>query len=163
MPDTHEHRYAVAVRWTGDLGEGTATYRGYSRDHEVSSGDKQVLLASSDAAFRGDSARWNPEELLVVSLSQCHMLTYLHLCSVAGVVVTGYEDRAEGRMLTDGGGGGCFAEVVLNPVVTVTESSMAAAAQKLHHAAHDKCYIASSVNFPVRCEPTVVAGELRVT
>ncbi len=155
-----EHRYAVDLRWKGNLGEGTSGYRAYGRDHEVRSGAKPVLLGSADAAFRGDPARWNPEDLLVASLSQCHLLTYLHACADAGVVVVEYVDTASGVMTPDSVGGGRFTEVVLRPVVTVAEASMAEDAQRLHEDAHDKCYIASSVNFPVRCHAsTRVVGD----
>ncbi len=152
---TAEHGYEVAVRWTGNLGEGTAGYRAYARAHEVTAAGKPVLLGSSDAAFRGDASRWNPEELLVAALSQCHLLTYLHLCADAGVVVTEYEDRATGVMVTDAKGGGRFTEVTLRPVVSVADDSMSEAAQELHETAHERCFIASSVSFPVDCEPSV--------
>lgn len=101
MTGTAEHRFEIDLRWTGDLGEGTAGYRSYARDHEVTAVNKPVLLGSSDPAFRGDGSRWNPEEMLVAALSQCHLLAYLHLCAESGVVVTGYEDHAAGRMVTD--------------------------------------------------------------
>src|ERR1700750_1746367 len=98
------HRYTTQLRWTGNLGPGTASYRGYTRDHELSAPGKPTLPGSSDPAFRGDASRYNPEELLVASLSSCHMLWYLHLCSEAGVVVTDYTDSATGTMAetTDG-------------------------------------------------------------
>jgi organic hydroperoxide reductase OsmC/OhrA len=150
----HTHRYEVSVVWTGNLGEGTASYRSYRRDHEVVAPDKPVILGSSDPAFRGDPARWNPEELLVAALSQCHMLQFLHLAAVANVVVTAYHDLAEGSMVEDlRDSSGRFAEVVLRPRVTVANADMVDRAAELHHRAHELCFIASSVNFPVRCEP----------
>ncbi len=117
MPHT-AHRYEVNVRWTGNAGEGTSSYRSYSRDHDVSVAGKATLAGSSDPAFRGDSERWNPEELLVAALSQCHMLAYLHACAVNAVVVTAYEDQAEGSMKMSGNSG-AFSEVTLHPRVTV--------------------------------------------
>ncbi|MBG0824101.1 OsmC family protein [Planomonospora sp. ID91781] len=152
---TREHRYRLTVTWTGNRGEGTASYRGYGREHEVSAPGKEPLAGSSDSAFRGDPSRWNPEELLVASLSQCHMLWYLHLCTVNGVVVTGYTDEPEGVMLEDGNGSGRFAEVVLRPAVTVASAEMAATAERLHGEVHAYCFIARSVNFPVRPEPVI--------
>jgi organic hydroperoxide reductase OsmC/OhrA len=152
------HRYEVAVAWTGNRGEGTAGYRAYARDHEVSCDGKPAIAASSEPMFRGDPARWNPEELLVAALSQCHLLWYLHLCSVSGVVVVAYEDRAEGVMVQTDDGGGRFTEVTLRPTVTVAEESMIEPALELHARAHEHCFIANSVNFPVRHEPeTLVA------
>ena len=153
------HRYRVEVGWTGDRGEGTASYRGYDRDHEVVAPGKPPIPGSSDPGFRGDPARWNPEELLVASLSQCHMLWYLHLCSVSGVVVVGYRDAAEGVMQERGDGGGSFVSVALRPHVVVTEAGMVETAERLHHDAHEKCFVAGSVAFPVTAEPvTTVAS-----
>ena len=147
------HSYAITTTWTGNLGHGTASYRGYGREHELAADGRPVLPASSDPAFRGDPTRWNPELLLVAALSDCHLLAYLHLCAVSGVVVTDYRDRAVGTM-EQSGDGGQFTEVVLRPVVTVADPSMIDRANALHDAAHENCFIASSVNFPVRTEPT---------
>ncbi|GGS69699.1 peroxiredoxin [Planobispora rosea] len=155
---TREHRYRLTVSWTGNRGEGTAGYRAYGRDHEVSAPGKEPLAGSSDPAFRGDPARWNPEELLVASLSQCHMLWYLHLCASNGVVVTGYTDEPEGVMVEDADGAGNFREVVLRPAVTVASPEMEDTARQLHHEIHKYCFIARSVNFPVVPEPTIRSG-----
>jgi organic hydroperoxide reductase OsmC/OhrA len=153
---TRVHTYDTVVTWTGNRGTGTSGYRNYDRAHEVTAGSPAMILGSSDPAFRGDPSRWNPEQLLVAALSQCHMLGYLHQCADAGVVVTGYVDRAHGIM-TETGEGGRFTEVVLRPEVSVASSAMVDAAMALHAAAHRACFIASSVNFPVRHEPRVQA------
>jgi organic hydroperoxide reductase OsmC/OhrA len=152
------HTYGVAVTWTGNRGSGTSGYRDYSRDHDVTAAGRPLIAASSDPLFRGDPARWNPELELVAALSQCHMLWYLHLCAVAGVVVTGYRDDAVATMTEDADGGGRFTEVVLRPHVTVSSPDMIEKANGLHRDAHEKCFIARSVNFPVRHEPVVAAG-----
>jgi organic hydroperoxide reductase OsmC/OhrA len=154
-----EHRYRLEVRWTGDRGTGTSGYRAYGRDHEVRAVGKPPLPDSSDPAFRGDPARWNPEELLVASLSACHMLWYLHLCAEAGVVVTGYADRAEGIMVEPEAGAARFERVILRPRVTLAEGADAARARELHHAAHERCFIANSVNFAVEHAPEFVAAQ----
>jgi len=151
----HQHRYRVDVDWTGNLGTGTQSYRGYERSHEIRVSGKPALAGSSDAAFRGDASRHNPEDLLVAALSSCHMLAYLHLAATAKVVVTAYSDVAEGMMETDADGGR-FVEVVLRPTVTISATSDAAKAEALHADAHHACFIASSVNFPVHCEPRIV-------
>jgi len=151
-----EHRYTTTLTWTGNAGSGTSTYRAYERGHEIVVEGKPAIPGSSDPHFRGDARRYNPEELLVASLSACHMLWYLHLCSEAGVVVTGYADRAEGTMIEDAGGAGRFARVTLRPHVTVRADSDVETARELHHAAHEKCFIANSVNFPVDCEPSIM-------
>ena len=147
------HAYAITTTWTGNRGEGTSSYRAYGRDHDLDAAGRPTLAASSDPAFRGEADRWNPELLLVAALSDCHLLAYLHLCAVNGVVVTGYRDEATGTM-EEVGGGGRFTEVVLRPIVTVAAESMIERANAPHHDAHASCFIASSVNFPVRTEPT---------
>jgi organic hydroperoxide reductase OsmC/OhrA len=155
MPKTH--RYEVTVTWTGNSGSGTSGYRSYERSHDVAAdGGKPPIPGSSDPTFRGDPARWNPEELLVASLSQCHMLWYLHLCSVEKIVVTGYVDHPHGTMAETPDGSGRFEEVVLRPQVTLAESEHADLAMALHERAHRMCFIANSVNFPVRHAPTIL-------
>lgn len=145
----HPHQYTAAFAWTGNLGTGTSAYRAYERNHTINIAGKPVILGSSDPVFRGDKTRYNPEELLVAALSACHMLAYLHLCAVEGVVVVAYTDNASGTMVETIGGGGHFKEVRLNPMVTVQHASMIAMANELHHKAHEHCFIASSCNFPV--------------
>lgn len=159
MADAHEHRYSVTVEWTGNLGSGTADYRAYARDHEIGAAHKPSIAGSSDPAFRGDRSRWNPEELLVAALSTCHQLWYLHVAADAGIVVTAYADRAEGIVTEQSDGSGRFTHVVLRPRVTIAAGSDSDKAKALHHAAHEKCFIANSVNFPVACEPTIVVAE----
>lgn len=150
-----QHRYTVEVAWTGNRGTGTRTYQGYGREHEVRVAGKPVIAGSSDAAYRGDGSKHNPEDMLVAALSSCHMLWYLHLAAVAGVTVTQYVDAAVGTLL-DRGQDGRFTEVVLHPQVTISADSDAARAAAVHEDAHHACFIANSVNFPVRCEPRIV-------
>lgn len=150
-----EHRYEVRSTWTGNRGTGTSGYRDYDRAVTVSISGKPDLAASADRPFRGDPAKWNPEDLLLAALSECHLLSYLHACVEAGVVVVSYEDVASGTMRLDGRGGGAFVDVTLHPRVVVAEEGMIAAAEAAHAQAHDWCFIANSVNFPVRHEATV--------
>lgn len=155
-----EHHYAVRAEWTGNRGTGTSGYRDYDRAVTLSIEGKPPLAASSDKPFRGDPSRWNPEDLLLSALSECHLLSYLHACVTTGVVVVEYTDDATGMMREDGRGGGSFTEVVLRPRVVVAEESMREAAIAAHAQANEWCFIANSVNFPVRHEPTiVVSGE----
>jgi organic hydroperoxide reductase OsmC/OhrA len=149
------HTYTCLTTWTGNTGKGTAGYTAYSRDHVYSAAGKPDILGSADPAFRGDRTRYNPEELLVASLSSCHMLWYLHLCADAGVIVLAYRDEAVGALVEDRAKGGYFTNVTLRPRVTIAKGSDAAKAATLHHGAHEKCYIANSVNFPVACEPVI--------
>ncbi|GAB3631262.1 OsmC family protein [Microbacterium shaanxiense] len=153
-----EHRYELTATWQGNRGTGTSGYRDYSRDVTIEIDGKQDLLASADRPFRGDPARWNPEDLLIASLSECHLLSYLHACVTAGVVVVSYRDRASGVMREDGKGGGAFTDVLLRPEVVVAEESMIEAAERAHEDAHRMCFIANSVNFPVRHEANVTAA-----
>ncbi|HEY6330079.1 MAG TPA: OsmC family protein [Blastocatellia bacterium] len=159
------HRYGIVVKWTGNTGTGTSGYRNYSRAHEIlGEADKPLIPGSSDPAFRRDPARWNPEELLVAALSACHKLWYLHSCADAGIVVVDYIDHAEGFMEETPDGSGSFKRVVLRPVVTLAAGSDVIRARELHHTAHEKCFIANSVNFQVDNEAQVaVATEERLT
>jgi organic hydroperoxide reductase OsmC/OhrA len=154
-----EHRYEVALRWEGNRGAGTSGYRDYGREHAIEAAGKAAIAGSSDPAFRGDPSRWNPEELLVASLSACHQLWYLHLCAEAGIVVVAYEDRALGIMVEEADGGGRFRTVTLRPRVTVRAGADLARVRALHEAAHEKCFIARSVAFPVGHEPEIVVDE----
>ncbi|MEP6717059.1 MAG: OsmC family protein [Terriglobia bacterium] len=151
-----KHQYRTFLRWTGNSGQGTATYQSYRRRHEISGpGKATTIAASSDAHFRGDADRYNPEELLVAALSSCHMLAYLHLCAAGGVVVTAYEDDASGEMVEDPDGGGHLTGVVLRPRVTVTAEPDREKALHLHEQAGNLCFIARSVRFPVTHEPVI--------
>ena len=152
----NKHRYETHMVWTGNTGDGTATYRSYKRNFTLSAPGKPELLGSSDRAFRGDADRYNPEDMLVAALSSCHMLSYLHLCAVNNIVVTAYEDNATGTMEERPDGSGTFTEVNLNPKVTITATSDADKAKELHHKAHELCFIANSVNFPVENSPAIV-------
>jgi organic hydroperoxide reductase OsmC/OhrA len=153
-----QHSYTITVTWTGNTGTGTSGYRDYQRSHDLSAPGKPTIPGSSDPAFRGDSGGWSPEDLLVASLSACHKLWYLHLCAEAGVVVEAYVDEAVGVMEESVDGGGQFVRVTLRPSVSVAAGSDQEKAQSLHHAAHAKCFIARSVNFPVLCEPKINAA-----
>jgi len=152
------HSYDVSVQWTGNRGLGTRGYASYGRDHEVAAAAAPMIPGSSDPAFRGDPARWNPEQLLVASLSQCHMLWYLHLASAAGVIVEEYIDHAHGVMVEDAAGAGNFESVTLRPHVTIAVESDPQVALSIHSEVQQWCFIARSVNFPVHHEPIINTG-----
>jgi organic hydroperoxide reductase OsmC/OhrA len=153
-----DHRYKIQTRWTGNRGTGTSAYNAYARDHEVTAAGKAAPIpGSSDPHFRGDASRYNPEELLVASLSTCHMLWMLHLCADAGIVVIEYTDEAEGLMRENPDGSGEFVSVTLHPKITIDDPARTADAISLNHRAHQFCFIARSVNFPVHLEPAVSA------
>ena len=150
------HEYRTFVHWSAD-GAGTVSYRSYSRNHSLGAPGKPEIAASSDAAFRGDAARYSPEDLLVASLSSCHMLWYLHLCAVNGVTIVEYHDDATGRMEVSSDGSGRFTSVTLRPRATVAAGDPDRALA-LHEEAHRLCFIARSVNFPVEVEGAITGG-----
>lgn len=151
------HAYEMAVEWTGNTGAGTAGYGRYERSHALRAPGKPPIAGSSDPAFRGDASRYNPEELLLGAISACHMLWFLHLCAEAGVVVLAYTDRATAVMQETPEGGGRFTEAVLHPSVLVADAASIPATAALHEEAHRRCYIAASLNFPVRHRPACSA------
>lgn len=152
-----QHSYRVRVRWTGNRGDGTSSYTAYDRSHEISVPDsaKPAIPGSSDPSFRGDPARWNPEELLVASISACHKLWYLHLCAEAEISVLDYQDDAEGEMAVGSDGSGAFIQVTLRPHITIQAGDDHRKAMALHEKAHAMCFIANSVNFPIHCAPQI--------
>jgi organic hydroperoxide reductase OsmC/OhrA len=155
-----KHNYAVTVQWQGNRGAGTSDYRSYGREHLVSAVGKPDIEGSADRAFRGNTDRWNPEDLLLAALSQCHLLSYLHVAASHGVIVTAYSDSATGVMEQTANGGGHFVSATLRPVVTIEAGDDPARQRELAHSLHaeasEKCFIAASVNFPVLHEPVVV-------
>jgi organic hydroperoxide reductase OsmC/OhrA len=153
-----EHTYSIALTWTGNRGSGTSTYRAYSRDHEIGAAGKAApVQCSSDPVFRGDAAKYSPEELLVAAISGCHMLWVLHLCADTGIAVTSYSDTATGTMRENEDGSGEFVQITLRPRLAIADLSRAPELSAIHDKAHDLCFIARSVNFPVRCDPGVVS------
>ncbi len=152
---TNAHHYELSVKWTGNRGDGTKDYRSYDRAHLITAPGKPDLVGSSDPKFRGDPTRWNPEELLLASLSACHMLWYLHLCSEQKIIVMEYVDRPIGEMIVEASGLGRFKEATMRPVIVITDAARIADAEKLHAEAHKKCFIANSVNFPVKVESSI--------
>lgn len=150
-----EHHYKTIVQWTGNKGTGTSGYRDYERSHTISAENKPNIEGSSDPSFRGDTMKYNPEEIFLSSLSSCHMLWYLHFCSEAGIIVIDYTDEATGIMAEVSNGSGHFTEVTLHPTVIVAEKSMIETAEQLHYKANEYCFIANSVNFPVKHIPLV--------
>jgi Predicted redox protein, regulator of disulfide bond formation len=147
-----EHTYHTSLKWTGNTGKGTETYRGYERSHDIKVQGKQIIEASSDPSFRGDRSKYNPEEMFLASLSSCHMLWFLHFCSDASVIVLEYTDAAVGKMIELDDGNGRFAEVILHPHVKVKESWMLEKIESIHEKANAFCFIANSCNFPVKHE-----------
>lgn len=156
---TKEHQFKATIVWTGNKGLGTKSYNSYDRNHTISIDNKVDILASSDPAFLGDKTKHNPEDLLVASLSSCHMLWYLHLCSANGITVIDYKDNASGTMKETAENGGHFTEVVLRPTVIITDQTQVNKANELHKEANKMCFIANSCIFPVTHIPTCKADD----
>jgi len=152
-----DHHYAVRVEWLGNRGTGTSDYRAYGRELRVDATGKPSILASADPTFHGDAQRWNPEELLLAALAQCHMLSYLHVAASQGVIVTAYTDAAVGTMRQTSNGGGHFTSATLRPRVTIAGDDTELASS-LHAEASAKCFIAASVNFPIYHEVETLTG-----
>jgi organic hydroperoxide reductase OsmC/OhrA len=155
-----EHKYKASILWTGNLGQGTVNYKSYDRSYDILVENKVDIKGSSDPAFRGDNSKHNPEDLFLASISSCHMLWYLHFCAINDIIVTEYTDNATGIMIESEINGGQFTEVILNPSVVITNNSKVDLAISLHHQANKNCFIANSLNFEVKHNPTCkIAGE----
>lgn len=150
------HTYIMEINWTGNQGTGTENYAGYSRNHQLKGGNKAPIFASSDPVFLGDPAKYNPEELFLGSISSCHMLWYLHICSQNGISVLSYKDFPEGKM-EENEKGGHFTMVNLNPIIVISKKADIERAEKLHEIAHQYCFLANSCNFPILCSPKISA------
>ena len=145
-----EYKFIASVIWTGNKGKGTVNSSSYDRSHTITVENKPDILCSVDPVFRGDKTKYNPEDLFVASLSECHMLWFLYLCSEAGIVVLAYKDNAVGTLKINANGSGRFTEITLNPIVIVADESMITNANEIHKKANKMCFIANSCNFPVK-------------
>lgn len=148
-----EHEFPARVVWTGNLGRGTTNYHAYQRTWSVATPGKSEIQCSNDPLLGGDPALHNPEDLLIATVSACHMLWYLHLASKAKIIVTSYVDDPVGIGETEANGTGRFVRAVLRPRIDVVEGADLAKAEALHHDVHRYCFIARSVNFPITYEP----------
>lgn len=155
-----KHNYQVKVEWTGNEGKGTLNYKSYNRNHTIiTEGKYDAIKGSSDPSFLGDKTRYNPEDLFLSSLSSCHMLWYLHLCSVHKIIVTEYVDNATGVMEEMDNGSGKFTEVTLHPIVKITDQNMTVKAKELHEEANKMCFIANSCNFKIGHNPQIIVDK----
>jgi len=150
-----EHTYSLEIRWNGSSAQPTLNYSSYTRDHQIEAPKKAIIEGSADPHFRGDPTKYNPEELFLSSISSCHMLWYLHLCSDNGIAVLSYKDLPLGIMTTTNDGSGKFSKVTLRPEVLISSDSDITLAQELHEKAHAMCFIANSCNFQIYCKSSV--------
>ncbi|VXB19813.1 MULTISPECIES: OsmC family protein [Chryseobacterium] len=149
------HQYKSKIKWTGNTGESTKNYRSYERSYIISVDGKAEIKGSSDPAFLGNPDLHNPEDLLLASVSSCHLLWYLHFCSVNKILILEYLDFAEGTMIESENGSGKFTEIILKPKILVTEKDMVEKAIELHQKANEYCFIANSLNFEVKHQPEI--------
>ncbi len=152
---TKEHVYRINTVWTGASQGSTSSYDAYSREYAINIEGKPPFVGSADPTFRGDASLYNPEDLLLMALSACHMLSYLALCARAGIRVVSYSDAATGKMAQKNGKIR-FTEVILHPLVTIEVGDDLEKARSLHDNAHHVCFIANSVNFSVLHEAKVL-------
>lgn len=145
-----QHDYVSRIEWTGNRGQGTRTYRGYDRTWNVVIPGKPTIACSNDPLLGGNPALHNPEDLLLSALAACHMLWYLHLASSAGLTVMAYTDDPIGIGESTPDGAGRFVEAVLRPCITLAAGDSVAEADRIHREIHRVCFVARSVNFPVR-------------
>ena len=149
-----EVTFDTLVRWTGNTGQGTKTYKGYERTWDIAVPGKPVVHCSNDPMLGGDPSKMNPEDLLISALSACHMLWFLHLASDAGITVESYEDSPQAKGESEPDGSGRFLSATLRPEITISSGDPSKAAA-IHGDIHNYCFIARSVNFPVTCEPKI--------
>ncbi len=152
------HLYESKISWTGNLGSGTSGYKNYSRSYDISVAQKPVIHGSSDPMFSGDISKHNPEDLLLSSISSCHMLWYLHLCSDNNIIVEEYNDIATAKMQIDSNGSGKFIEATLNPTIRIKNMEHMKLANELHELAHKYCFIANSLNFEILINPNITCS-----
>lgn len=157
------HEYAAALTWTGNHGNGTVQYDDYGREFSVRMDGKPELLGSADPGFRGDASRHNPEDLLLVAISSCHMLSYLALCARHRISVLAYTDDATATMALSADGSGRFTSATLHPRAVVRDAAQVERAMALHERAHALCFIANSCNFPIAHAASVSVGGAGVT
>lgn len=157
LDNLHElHDFSPTIRWTGNRGQGTSSYRSYDRKWQIETPGKPVIQCSNDPMLGGDPELHNPEDMLISALSACHMLWYLHLASNGGIIVESYEDCPVGYGETAPNGAGRFVAATLRPRVVVQAGTSLAQAEAIHGRVHQYCFIARSVNFPISYEPETV-------
>jgi len=149
-------KYSLDLSWIGNRRAGTMTYTAYDRDFLARVDSKHPIEGSSHPAFRGNKDRYCPEELLLTSLSSCHMLWYLHQCAAHEVVVLDYVDQPTMEMEIKEFGNGDIRSATLSPRVRIANAANRELAIQLHKKAHESCFIAKSINFEIILNPTIL-------
>jgi organic hydroperoxide reductase OsmC/OhrA len=153
------HDFSVTLRWHNTSPSERELGGEYSHESVVTVPKHAALVASAATAFGGDDRLWNPEELLMAALAQCHMLSFLYAANQAGVEILDYVDEVEGQMEYKGGAG-AMTSVTLRPHV-VTEATPEII-ERLHEEAKVMCVMRASMNFPINLESVVSLPEPNV-
>jgi len=146
-----EHHFRAHAVWSGASAGPVTDYRSYSREFTFAVQGKALITGSAAGPFLGDESLINPEELLLMAVSSCHMLSYLAVCARRGISVIAYEDECTATMAMKDGKMR-ITEATLRPKVTVPAGTDLEKALLYQHRASEECFIASSVNFPIAHE-----------
>ncbi|MBL0141904.1 MAG: OsmC family protein [Betaproteobacteria bacterium] len=151
------HTFEATLTWPADPAQKLPPDPAFSRNAVLASPGHPPFPGSAPTVFGGEATRYNPEELVTLALAHCHMLTYLSLAAKKRVAVLAYEDRATCVLGKDAASGKMkILSAQLRPRVTVARGTDLNEATAMHAKAHEYCFIASSVNFPVAHEPQTV-------
>jgi organic hydroperoxide reductase OsmC/OhrA len=146
--------HTAKISWS--RGDGDFLKGKYSREHTMAFDGGVVVPASSSPSVvplpYSNPANVDPEEAYVAAISSCHMLSYLYLASRHGFQVDAYQDEAVGSMAKNEHGVPWVSEVTLHPRITYGGEKLPTAAdvEKLHHLAHEQCFIANSIKTQVK-------------
>jgi organic hydroperoxide reductase OsmC/OhrA len=146
------NKFNVGLTWLSQ--NKNFTYNEYSREYTIHAEGKPELIGTAAPEYKGSHEHYNPEDMLIASLSACHMLSYLALAANSKIQVLSYQDQAEGSLIKDGMSMK-FNEVILKPHVVISQDSDQEKALSLHDKAHHICFIANSVNFSVLIQPQI--------
>ncbi len=143
------HLFKVALNWIKKESKMDSSTRIYTKSHHISIEGKPDLEVSAAKAFKGDPNLYNPEDLLLSSLTSCHMMSYLYCCAQHKIEVISYQDHSEATLQVNPDGSGKIVKVDLFPEIIISDSSQTELALSLHKKANELCFIANSCNFPV--------------
>ncbi|MGV0957916.1 OsmC family protein [Empedobacter falsenii] len=143
------HLFKVALNWMKKDNISSSLSRIYTKSHHISIEGKPDLEVSAAKAFKGDPNLYNPEDLLLSSLTSCHMMSYLYCCMQYKIEVISYQDHSEATLQVNPDGSGKIVKVDLFPEIIISDSSQIELALSLHKKANELCFIANSCNFPV--------------
>jgi organic hydroperoxide reductase OsmC/OhrA len=158
-PEGHVHRYHATCHWAGDTAMG---YESYERAHTCSVPPASTeLMLSADPAFLGHREKLNPEQLVVVAVSSCQLLSFLAIAARARVQVVEYDDHAEAEMPEDDKPMR-LTKLTMRPRIVVGPGVTEERILKLTEMAHNQCYISNSLSTEIVVEPTVEIREKEI-